>query len=244
MMDILETLKDDKEYYSGVGRDYLSNSDIGTLLNNPQQFGVAREDNKALAEGRYFHQLMIEPHKAVGTPMCDASTRTTKEYKSYCETLGLDFCMLKKECEEIENLVAIMKKNITFFDNIYRPDNKFEVPMIKEIHGKMFKGKADIVCSDMLIDLKTTSDINKFKYSARAYNYDSQAYIYQTLFGKPLVFYVVDKVTNQLGIFHPTDNFIADGEAKVKRAIEIHDKYFGPNKTDDIANHYIDLLLT
>lgn len=30
--EILELLKDDEQYYSGVGREYLSNSDIGTLL--------------------------------------------------------------------------------------------------------------------------------------------------------------------------------------------------------------------
>lgn len=59
MDSILDILKDDKEYYSGIGRNYLSNSDISTLLTNPKDFGKAREDNKALAEGRYFHQLLI-----------------------------------------------------------------------------------------------------------------------------------------------------------------------------------------
>jgi hypothetical protein len=53
---ILELLKDDREYYGGVGKNYLSNSDIGTLLENPKEYGKPREDNKAFAEGRYFHQ--------------------------------------------------------------------------------------------------------------------------------------------------------------------------------------------
>ena len=30
--NIIEILKDDNEYYNGIGRQYLSNSDIGTLL--------------------------------------------------------------------------------------------------------------------------------------------------------------------------------------------------------------------
>jgi hypothetical protein len=67
MTDIIETLRDDREYYHGVGRNYLSNSDIGTLLNNPRQFRKPKEDNKSLAEGRYFHQSMIEPEKALLT---------------------------------------------------------------------------------------------------------------------------------------------------------------------------------
>jgi CO dehydrogenase/acetyl-CoA synthase alpha subunit len=60
------------------------------------------------------------------------------------------------------------------------------------------------------------------------------------LFGKPLVFYVVDKETGQLGVFRPTENFIKGGEMKVARAIEVYNKYFGENPTDDIINYYID----
>ena len=104
----------------------------------------------------------------------------------------------------------------------------------------MWKGKADIVTPTMIIDLKTTSDINKFKYSAKSYNYDSQCYIYQQLFGKPLVFYVIDKLTGQLGVFRPTENFIRGGELKVEKAIEVYKKFFAEDSEDDVSNHYID----
>jgi hypothetical protein len=236
----IELLKDDFEYYNGLGKEYLSNSDIGTLLTNPKNFGKPREDNKSFMEGRYFHQLMIEPEKAKDVKFVDVSTRNTKEYKNYCETHNLPFCMLKKEVEEVEHLVSLMKGNITFYDEIYQDGNQFELPSVGEIQGMMWKGKADIVTADCIIDLKTTSDINKFKWSAKAYNYDSQCYIYQQLFGKPLVFYVVDKETGQLGVFRPTENFIKGGEMKVARAIEVYNKYFGDNPTDDIINYYID----
>ena len=235
----IELLKNDAEYYSGIGKNFLSNSDVGVLLNNPQDFGKAREDNKSFAEGRYFHQLILEPEKAAEILYCDVSTRTTKEYKSFCENRGIEFCLLKKEMEEIEKLVGVMKANITFYDMIYRDGNTFEQPAYGEIQGEMWKGKADIVCDDSLIDLKTTSDINKFKWSARSYNYDSQCYVYQQLFGKPLVFLVIDKVTAQLGIFEPTTEFIQSGERKVAKAIEMYRKYFGENPKDDISNYFI-----
>jgi hypothetical protein len=240
MMDIIEQLRDDNNYYGVLGKQYLSNSDIGTLLNNPQGYGKSRPDSKNLLEGRYFHQLLIEPEKAQVIPFVDVTTRTTKEYKNYCEENNLEMCMLKKEKEDIERLVSVMKRNITFYDEIYRDGNLFETPAITEIAGLKWKGKADILTSDSIIDLKTTADIQKFKYSARSYNYDSQCYIYQTLFGKPLVFYVVDKATAQLGIFRPTEEFVRGGEAKVLRAVEVYQKYYGANPTDDIANHYIE----
>jgi len=240
MQDIIEKLKDDNEYYRGMGKYYLSNSDIGALLTNPKNFRAHREDNKNFAEGRLFHQLLIEPDKAVNVPNVDVSTRTTKEYKKFVEDNNLDFCLLTKEVDEIKMLVDVMRSNISFYDEIYRPNNVYEQPMIGQIKGKEWKGKADIITDDFIIDLKTTGDINKFKWSAKAYNYDSQCYIYQQLFGKPLVFYVVDKLSQQLGIYTPTENFILGGEQKVAKAIEIHRKYFGGNPTDNINNHFIE----
>lgn len=243
MQEIIDLLKDDKEYYQGTGKYYLSNSDIGALLSNPKGFRGHREDSKHFHEGRLFHQLLIEPEKAEVVPFVDVSTRTTKEYKKFLEDNNLEFCMLKKEVDEVTSLASEMKRNITFFEDIYRPDSVYEVPMIKEIKGVMWKGKADIVNNDFIIDLKTTSDINKFKWSAKAYNYDSQCYLYQELFGKPLVFYVIDKETAQLGVFRPSQDFILNGEKKVERALAVYHKYFGENKTDDIQNHFIDEFL-
>lgn len=243
MAEILEKLRDDDHYYGSLGKTFLSNSDIGVLLNNPKDFGKIREDNKNFAEGRLFHQLLIEPEKAKNVLSVSVSTRTTKEYKAFCEDRNLEFALLTKEVDEIKSLVSIMKGNINFFEDIYREGNLYEEPTVGEIKGMMWKGKADIKCHDSIIDLKTTSDIHKFKWSAKAYNYDSQCYIYQQLFGLPVVFYVIDKTTGQLGIFRPTPEFVRAGELKVERAIKVYNKFFGPDKTDDIANYYIDEIL-
>ena len=239
-IEIITLLRDDVEYYKGVGKQYLSNSDIGVLLSNPQDFGKDREDSKAFMDGRYFHQLILEPDRAKEMLSVDVSTRTTKEYKAFCEDNNIPFCMLKKEQDEIQGLVNIINGNIAFYDEIYKAGNLYETPAVGMIQGVMWKGKADIVTDDSVIDLKTTSDIHKFKWSAKAYNYDSQCYIYQELFGKPLVFYVIDKGTGVLGIFRPTEDFVRGGEMKVGRAIEVFNKYFGSAPSDDIVNYYID----
>ena len=239
-IEIITLLRDDVEYYKGVGKQYLSNSDIGVLLSNPQDFGKDREDSKAFMDGRYFHQLILEPDRAKEMLSVDVSTRTTKEYKAFCEDNNIPFCMLKKEQDEIQGLVNIINGNIAFYDEIYKAGNLYETPAVGMIQGVMWKGKADIVTDEIVIDLKTTSDIHKFKWSAKAYNYDSQCYIYQELFGKPLVFYVIDKGTGVLGIFRPTEDFVRGGEMKVGRAIEVFNKYFGSAPSDDIVNYYID----
>ena len=234
--EIIELLKNDEQYYSGIGKNYLSNSDIGTLLKNPKEFGVERPDNVNFAKGRLFHQLILEPTKATTIKTIKANSRNTKLYKE--ESNG-SVVLLEKEVEELKGLAELMLANIEFFDMIREKDNKYEVPAIKEIKGLMWKGKADIVNQHVLIDLKTTSDINKFKWSARDYNYDSQAYIYEQLFRKPLIFLVIDKVTKSLGMFEPTQEFIERGERKVEQAIEVYNTFFGDNPPESIDNYYI-----
>lgn len=239
MNQLIEELRDDDEYYNGKGRYYLSNSDIYALLTNPKRFRARSEDLKHFHEGRLFHQLLLEPEKAVNVPQVDVSKRTTNEYKKFLEDNGLSFALLTKEYDEINHLASVMKSNFQFYNQIYKEGNLFEEPIIGKIKGLDWKAKADIVSSDFIIDLKTTSDINKFKWSAKSYNYDSQCYIYQELFGKPMYFYVIDKETSQLGLFRPSEEFVRGGEAKVERAMEVYYKYFGPNPTDDIDNYFI-----
>jgi len=240
MSEILEKLRNDKEYYTGIGKQYLSNSDIGTLLTNPKQFGVQREDNKNFALGRYFHQLILEPNKASNVITVDVATRNTKAYKEALEESGESVLMLEKETAEIRHLVDAMLGNIHFYDLIRDEENEYEVPAIGEIMGHQWKGKADIVGSDVLIDLKTTSDLEGFKWSARKYNYDSQCFVYQQLFGKPLIFLVIDKTTGMLGEFIPTEEFIKGGGDKVAKAIDIYERFFHePTKTDDIDSWYL-----
>ena len=239
MKKILEKLLDDNEYYHGVGKNYLSNSDIGTLLRNPKEFGVSRPDTKEFAVGRFFHQLILEPEKAKQFPVVDVATRNNKAYREFIAEHRIEIALLQKEVDDVHSWVSAINSNIIFFDELYSPDNQYEVPMIKEIKGLMWKGKADILGQNQIIDLKSSSNINDFKRKATLYNYDSQCYIYQCLFDRPLVFYVVDKLTQMVGMFEPEQSFIDRGEEKVEKAIEIYQKFYGDNPTEDIENYFI-----
>jgi hypothetical protein len=247
MSNVIELLRDDQEYYGGVGKQYLSNSDIGTLLKNPEDFGVSRPDNKNFAEGRYFHQLILEPEKAKETHIVDFASRNTKGYKEACLDMNLEVLLLKKEADNIENLVSRMTGNLDFFELIHAKGNNFEVPnimtyssVIDEKHSvTQWKGKADIVGKDYVIDLKTTSNIDDFKWNARKYNYDSQAFIYSRLFGKPMMFLVIEKQTGRMGMFTGNDDFYIRGQEKMHRAIEVYHKFFSEESIVDIKNYYV-----
>ena len=241
MYQILEKLKDDKNYYGEFGQQYLSNSDIITLLNDPKEFRRPKEVTKAMLMGRYFHTAMLEPDKLDSSEFIDidVSSRNTKKYKEELLIQNKSIIMLSKEKSGINNAISTMKNNLEFYDAIYDLDNTYEVPAVHEVMGIMWKGKADIVAKDMLIDLKTTSNIKDFKYSARKYNYDSQAYLYQQFFNKPLVFYVVDKLTLELGVYHPSQKFLEYGKDKVERAIEVYNKFYSKDAKEDIETYVI-----
>tara|TARA_R100000482_G_scaffold84888_2_gene33853 strand:- start:16941 stop:17678 length:738 start_codon:yes stop_codon:yes gene_type:complete len=236
-MSAVSKLKNDEMYYGEFGQKWLSNSDISTLLNNPAMFRKGKSDSKALIMGRYFHWAILEPEKAETITCVEATTRSTKVYKE--ATRDGNIAMLCHEKDQVDEMVKAIKSNFDFFEGIYEDGNIFETPEVGSLFGLPWKGKADILSSNRIIDLKTTSGISSFRNSAYKFNYDSQAYIYQHLFGVPMEFWVIDKNTLAMGMFHCSDEFLRSGEQKVKAASEIYNRFFGESSTESIENHYI-----
>lgn len=223
--EILERLKVDEDYYGEFGQQYLSNSNIGTLFSNPLMLKEKTEPTSAMIVGGYFHTAILEPEKLKNFKVVDASTRNTKIYR---EESGEEMCLLKHEADKVDDLVKALLENDTCSDLINRYNVEYEVPNIVGIEGNMWKGKADIINHDkkLIVDLKTTSDINGFNFSAKKYNYDSQAYIYRKMFGYDMLFVVIDKGTQQIGLFDCSEEFYDRGADKVKKATEIYDMFY------------------
>jgi hypothetical protein len=223
--EVLKALEDDTNYYGDFGKKYLSNSDISTLLTNPLALGKGLAPRPAFLVGGYFHTAILEPEKLKKFKIVEATTRNTKAYK---EISGGEICLLQHEVDQIELMTEKMLSNEVCRDLIRLGKVEYEQPGITELEGHMWKGKADIVNHDekLIIDLKTTADITKFKYSASKYNYDSQAYIYSKLFGYEMLFIVIDKNTHQIGIFDCSPEFYARGKDKVERAVQAYELFY------------------
>mgnify|MGYP000173693239 FL=1 len=217
--EILKNLDDDEKYYGDYGKQFLSNSDIKALLNDPLNFKKPIVGNPNLIKGGYFHTLVLEPEKLERYKIIDASTRNTKIYK---DLSGGEMCLLQKEADELQLLRDKLMANNVCRELIQDIDVEYEVPGIIELEDEWWKLKADIVnnTQGFVVDLKTTSDLDKFRYSARLYNYDSQAYIYSSYFKKDMIFVVVDKQTHKIGIFDCSPEFLERGKEKVQRAVE------------------------
>ena len=242
---VLQKLKEDEHYYGTFGKQYLSNSDISTLLNNPLQLGKPSTPNPNFLVGGYFHTAILEPEKLASFKIVESTSRNTKQYK---EISGGEMCLLQSEADNINLMTDKLMANDICNDLVRGSDFErsvdYEIPMIKEIEGVMWKGKADIINHEekLVIDLKTTGDIDRFQWSAKKFNYDSQAYIYQQLFGYEMLFIAIDKKTHQIGMFDCSPKFYESGKNKVIKAIEVYDLFY---KTDDFdpAQYFINKTL-
>ena len=241
--EIIETLKDDEQYYGAFGKQFLSNSDIKKLLDNPEMFGVSTPPTIDMLKGSYMHHAVLEPEKLASYVVIDASSRSTKKYKETIIEMGADILLLAPEQAELDIMAQKVKENFRFSSEIYADGNEFEVPAVKKIFKHMWKGKADVVCSDKLIDLKTCSRLSEFRFSANRYNYDSQSWLYNQFFGKPLEFYVIEKGSHRLEVFTCSDAFLERGREKVIHALEVYKKFFGEDPTDDISQYVAESVL-
>ena len=226
---ILQRLCNDEDYYGEFGNQYLSNSHVGKLLKDPLRAFEPSKPSPAFLIGGYFHTCILEPNKLDKFKVVKSTTRNTKAYK---DVAGGELCLLQHEVDTIELMREKVMDNDICKDLITLGDVEYEKPMVEKMFGNTWKGKADIVNHDekLVIDLKTTGDIDKFQWSASKFNYDSQAYIYSKLFGYEFLFIVIDKNTHQIGMFDCSPQFYERGEDKVRKASEAYDLFY---KTKD-----------
>ena len=229
--DILKKLSNDEHYYGNFGKQYLSASDVGVLLSNPLKYREPLKQTSAFLVGGYFHTAILEPNKLKKYKVIKSTTRNTKAYKEISEG---ELCLLQHEVDMIEKMTDKIMKNEVCNGLIKSTWYDYEKPSITKIGKYMWKGKADIVnhADQLVVDLKTTADISKFRWSASKYNYDSQAYIYRKLFGYDMVFIAIDKTTHQIGVFDCSDDFYASGKDKVERAMEAYELFFDTSGFD------------
>ena len=226
---ILQRLCNDEDYYGEFGNQFLSNSHVGKLLKDPLRAFEPSKPSPAFLVGGYFHTCILEPDKLDKYKVVKSTTRNTKAYK---DVAGGELCLLQHEVDTIELMRDKVMANDICKDLIVNSQTEYEKPGIINMFNNNWKGKADIVNHEekLVIDLKTTGDIDKFQWSASKFNYDSQAYIYSKLFGYEFLFIVIDKNTHQIGMFDCSPQFYERGEEKVRKASEAYDLFY---KTKD-----------
>lgn len=245
--EILEKLNIDEHYYGEFGQQFLSNSNVSQLNGNIADFNKPSEPSVPLLVGGAFHTMMLEPHKMDNYPIVDCSTRNTKIYKKASEEAG-KMLLIKKDHELLKSLRSTLENHTftfgangkTLLDLVQ--DGEVETPGYGKLFGQWFKGKADVINHDakLIIDLKTTSNIDGFENSANKFGYDSQAFIYRELFGYDMVFLTFCKKTMRVGFFDCSPEFYERGREKVVDAVYSYKHNYKKEKEEDFNyNNYL-----
>ena len=232
--ELIAQMYDDEFYYGHLGKHALSSSSLKMILKSPKtyrnvtKYGDPNSNSPALSAGKLAHWMLLEPHKIDTLHFVDASTKNTNKYKDAKKKYGKVFLTSeKKSAERLTDAVLRNEGALRLLTN-----SEFEIPEIDMLEGLPFRGKADIIQGDTIIDYKTTAELSSFKWSADKYGYDLQAYMYLRLFNKKkFTFLVIDKASTDIGIFETTDDFIAKGEQKFIQAVDNY-KYFFQDGND------------
>ena len=249
--DLTQKAVEDDFYYGYLADNVLSSSSCKDLYKSPKKFWLNRNspqsfNQTALDEGKIIHWAILEPHKLMENVRTTESTdRRTKAYKTaLMEAIDEGKTLVGKDrYEELMKLADSVIKHPIYKEeqiNDYNP----EVPAIGTIADVPFRAKADLLLyqegSNAIVDLKTTSDIQSFKYSAYKYGYDLQVYIYCQLFGiywEDFKFLVLDKTTGDVGLFEVSEEFYLSGEKKTLKAVENYKRHF--IHREPLTNHLI-----
>ena len=227
--ELLKRMLDDEFYYGELNTLALSSSSLKTLLSSPKTYKFSLEygspSSQALRDGWLFHTAILEPNVFEAQTFIDVQSKNTKKFREAKAENPRVFTA--KEKSDAERLADAFLRNEHAKELIR--DSEFEVPVIGEVMDMPFRGKADVLGSNRIVDLKTTTDIKGFSYSANKYGYDVQCYLYCNLFGKShkdFYFLALDKGSLDIGIFNCSEEFYFRGEEKVEKALDLYNKFF------------------
>ena len=229
-VELLERMEDDSFYYGELNKLALSSSSLKQLLSSPKTYKFSLEygsgESSALRAGALFHWAILEPEKFASQKFVEVQSRNTKKFKEAQAEFGTVYTA--KERSETERLVDAFYRNEHAKELITNAE--FEIPAIDNVLDFPFRGKADVLATNRIVDLKTSSsNLKDFHYSANKYGYDVQCYLYCNLFGKThkeFVFLVLDKGSLDIGIFNCSEEFYYRGEQKVEKALDLYNKFF------------------
>lgn len=232
---LLDKMEDDSFYYGHLGQYALSSSSIKQLNKSPKAYVKSLRFNsnaQPLRDGRLIHLNILEPHKMNDLVVIE-STKAAKVFKDAVKEHGEANVYTQSEVDNAYWIAKAVQDNADARELL--KGCQFELPAIKMIDGIAIRGKADAIKQGTIIDVKSTTNIAKFRWSAQNFDYDLQAALYMQLFDVPeFIFLVVDKDTKDIAIYDCSDEFINSGWKKLESGLSTYKYVFQDNNPKEL----------
>ena len=156
--EILDKLEEDEHYYGEFGQKFLSNSNISTLLNNPEDLYKPTDKTSAMLIGGYFHTIILEPDKVKNFRVIESSSRNTKKYK---EISGGELCLLQEEADKI-NLMTDKLLSNKFIDYLKGKNDLLSQRILKKVKDDGISGRLALIFFKQFLETSYPSKISHF----------------------------------------------------------------------------------
>lgn len=187
-------------------REYLSHSALKAFLRSPNHYlqYVTRqiETTPAMLFGSAFHCYVLERDefgkRYAVAPKVD---KRTKEGKATWNAFSEAVTGREIITEDDMNTIVVMQEAMNNFEparTILAACNSFEEERTDTLFGYAFKGIADAVGENFVVDVKTTLDASPEAFMKTAYNmgYHEQAAAYKLLFNVERFYWVAVEKNN------------------------------------------------
>ena len=222
--DLLARMQDDSFYYGYLSKVAFSSSSLKTLYSKPKEYEKSLTKDlsnvPAIRFGRLFHTAVLEPHKLKEDYLfLDVKSRKTQTYDLALSENPSKFVMLQSELDEVNYMKEYIDFDVRASELL--SNGKSEVAGIGMIYEQPFRAKADYLKSDMIVDLKTTSNMDEWIYDAKhKWHYDLQAFIYTFIFKVDrMMFVILDKKSGRVELFEFNSEELYNAGLKLQIAI-------------------------
>lgn len=225
----------------------VGSTHLRTFLKSPAQFvdlwlhGYQKK-SEAFTIGSALHGLVLEPDKFHDRFACapEINRRTNAgkaEWQSFCEdNEGKEILSKDQISLSVKMSTSIHGNELASY--LLRNTKREQSARVKLTNGLVAQCRPDALCLNKIIDVKTCSSLEKFKYEVKTYGYDIQAAFYYFILSRlfpeqygsaDFYFIVVDKTNiNEVmvtGLDNETLKMILD--EKVKPALAELGEFFG-----------------
>jgi hypothetical protein len=245
---------DDETYYADT--KYLTNSLLGVLDESPTKFKLKiegrlpPEKNDAFDIGHRVHEVFLED-KDRGVLLPKGFRKVGQQWTDMQEEHGPKALYLSETNYKMTtNMISSLNESVPdWLTQTFNPEKyRAEVPIIGEVEGVKFKGKADALVynpiekENMLIDLKTTKDpLHTFERNFKWGNYPRQAALYSHLAGVDSFYFVVvsKQFPYDVGIYKLSEETRSLGWSKLIKSINKYKDIFVNGTTKEYGRNLV-----
>lgn len=227
--------------------DGLSSTGVSLILDCPARYNYKynvepftltpkeiADNNKKYAKGKMAHTLVLEPHKFealyyVMQEECDLRTKEGKIAWAAAEAYAHGREIIR--ASDIKDVVGMADsiKSTALFETLKNGCIEHSLAWQGGTYDTLLRARPDIYTDDLIIDLKTTSNILDFEYSIKKFGYHRQAAMQldglAKLTGKSRMFgflVVEDKAPYLTKRISLPQDYLEIGRAKYLQAADIY----------------------